>query len=55
MLLQAAVCVGLQAEEGFVAKVLQLHHLLLSRHCVFIIGPAGAGKSTVWKTLIEVT
>ena len=42
---------GLQAEEVFVLKVVQLEELLAVRHCVFIIGNAGTGKSQIWKTL----
>ena len=38
-------------DEEFILKVVQLEELLFIRHCVFILGPPGAGKSTVWKTL----
>jgi dynein heavy chain len=41
----------LQADAGFVAKVVQLQELLDVRHSVMLVGPAGCGKSTVWKTL----
>ena len=43
---------GLQAEEGFVLKCIQLSEILEVRHSVFIIGNPGASKSTVWKTLL---
>ena len=36
---------GLQAEETFVFKCLELAELLAIRHSVFVIGPAGCGKS----------
>eukprot|EP01012_Entosiphon_sulcatum_P019543 TRINITY_DN24443_c0_g2_i1.p1 TRINITY_DN24443_c0_g2~~TRINITY_DN24443_c0_g2_i1.p1 ORF type:complete len:4685 (-),score=794.60 TRINITY_DN24443_c0_g2_i1:231-14285(-) len=42
---------GLQAEEGLVLKTVQLEELLRVRHSIFILGPAGAGKSTCWKSL----
>ncbi|CBZ52837.1 GA26239, related [Neospora caninum Liverpool] len=42
---------GLTAHPEFVLKVVQLQELLKIRHCVFVMGPAGAGKSSVWKTL----
>ncbi|RYH32012.1 hypothetical protein EON65_01475, partial [archaeon] len=42
---------GLGAEETFIAKVLQYQELLEVRHSVMLLGPAGCGKSTVWKTL----
>jgi dynein heavy chain len=41
----------LQADAGFVAKVVQLQELLDVRHSVMLVGPAGCGKTTVWKTL----
>ena len=42
---------GLCPEELFVSKVLQFQELLDVRHSVMLLGPAGCGKSTVWKTL----
>ncbi|KAI9142914.1 dynein heavy chain and region D6 of dynein motor-domain-containing protein [Paraphysoderma sedebokerense] len=42
---------GLQTEENFILKVVQTEELLAVRHCVFIIGNAGTGKSQIWKTL----
>lgn len=39
------------AEDTFILKIIQLSEILEVRHCVFIIGPAGSGKSSVWKTL----
>ncbi|KXS10801.1 hypothetical protein M427DRAFT_103173 [Gonapodya prolifera JEL478] len=44
---------GLQAEEIFVLKCVQLEELLAVRHCVFIIGNAGSGKSQIWKMLAK--
>eukprot|EP00163_Fabomonas_tropica_P009916 TRINITY_DN1985_c0_g1_i1.p1 TRINITY_DN1985_c0_g1~~TRINITY_DN1985_c0_g1_i1.p1 ORF type:complete len:4225 (-),score=1474.45 TRINITY_DN1985_c0_g1_i1:598-13272(-) len=40
-----------QPEETFRLNVVQLHELLLVRHSVFILGPAGSGKTATWKTL----
>lgn len=31
------------------AQVVQLEELLQIRHCVFVMGPPGAGKSQSWK------
>jgi len=42
---------GLQAEDLFVLKVVQLAEILDVRHCCFIIGSPGAAKSTIWKVL----
>jgi len=47
----AALSLKLQAEEGFMLKVIQLDGLLSIRHSVFIIGPPGAGKTQCWKVL----
>jgi len=33
--------------------VVQLEELLAIRHCVFIMGPPGAGKTQCWKTLAQ--
>ncbi|GMH98843.1 hypothetical protein TrLO_g14194 [Triparma laevis f. longispina] len=42
---------GLWADPTFKLKCLQLEELLQIRHCVFVMGPAGAGKSACWKML----
>ena len=44
---------GLIAEDGFVKKCIDLQDLLDVRHCVFMIGPPGSGKTAVWKTLLQ--
>ena len=44
---------NLWPDERFTVKVTQLDELLAIRHCVFVMGPAGAGKSTTWKTLAQ--
>ena len=44
---------GNHPDELFRLKVVQLEELLQIRHCVFVMGPAGAGKSQCWKTLEE--
>ena len=40
-------------EEVFLLKVVQLEELLEIRHCVFVMGPPGAGKSQCWRTLCQ--
>jgi len=49
------VCVDskLYPEQEFILKVVQLFELLAIRHCVFIMGPPGAGKSSTWKVLAK--
>lgn len=44
---------GNHPDEVFRLKVVQLEELLEIRHCVFVMGPPGAGKSQCWKTLAE--
>lgn len=44
---------SLQAEDIFVLKCVQLDELLAVRHCVFILGNAGTGKSQIWKVLAK--
>lgn len=50
---QACIAVGNHPDEVFRLKVVQLEELLQIRHCVFIMGPPGAGKTQSWKTLAE--
>jgi len=44
---------GYLAENIFALKCVQLSEILEVRHCVFVIGPAGCGKTTIWKTLAQ--
>jgi dynein heavy chain len=41
----------LYPDADFILKVVQLGELLVIRHCVFTMGPPGAGKSSSWKIL----
>jgi len=49
----ACESLGNHPDEFFRLKVVQLEELLAIRHCVFVMGPPGAGKSQAWKTLGE--
>ena len=40
-------------EPEYILKVVQLKELLEIRHCVFVMGPPGSGKSATWKTLAK--
>lgn len=40
-------------ERETIKKIVQLSELLEIRHCVFVMGPAGAGKSSTWKMLAK--
>jgi len=43
--------VNLQKDVSFTTKTRQLYEILEVRHCCFVMGPPGCGKSAVWKTL----
>ena len=43
--------IGLMAEPIFSLKVSQLREILQVRWSVFLLGPAGCGKTSIWKTL----
>lgn len=40
---------SLNPDDLFVLKVIQLEEVLAIRHCVFVMGPPGCGKSSAWK------
>jgi len=43
----------LTAHPDFILKVVQLSELLEIRHCVFLMGPPAAGKTTTWRVLAK--
>eukprot|EP00903_Cladosiphon_okamuranus_P015249 g14093.t1 len=48
---KACEVTGNHPDELFCLKVVQLEELLQIRHCVFVMGPPGAGKSQSWKVM----
>jgi dynein heavy chain len=50
---QAAQEFGYYDEPEFILKIVQLGELLEIRHCVFVMGNPGSGKSATWKTLAK--
>ncbi|GMH84222.1 hypothetical protein TrST_g13493, partial [Triparma strigata] len=49
--LTACEQLGNDPDDTFRLKIVQTEELLGVRHCVFLMGPAGAGKTQCWKTL----
>ena len=43
----------LHPDDEFILKSVQLGELLEIRHCVFVMGPAGCGKSKAWQILAQ--
>ena len=50
---KSAVELGYQPEDTFVLKITQLREIFTVRWSVFLLGPAGCGKTAVWKTLLN--
>ncbi|XP_043973511.1 dynein axonemal heavy chain 11 isoform X1 [Gambusia affinis] len=48
---ESTVQLGLQPEETFILKAVQLEELMAVRHSVFVIGCAGTGKSKILRVL----
>ena len=48
---EAAVELGYQPDPTFCLKVSQLREIFSVRWSVFLLGPAGCGKTAIWKTL----
>lgn len=53
MVKKAAIELNYWPEPAFILKIVQLQELLEIRHCVFVMGPPGAGKSSTWKSLAK--
>jgi len=45
---QVTIAKNLHPHDEFILKVVQLNELLAIRHCVFVMGPPGAGKTSTW-------
>ena len=44
---------GLQSDDTYCTKVVQFQELLDVRHSVMLLGPAGCGKTEIWKGLAD--
>lgn len=49
----AATDLGYQPDETFCLKISQLRELFVVRWSVFLLGPAGCGKTAIWRTLMK--
>ncbi|VEL29942.1 unnamed protein product, partial [Protopolystoma xenopodis] len=45
---------GLQVVDAQTSKVIQFWETLLVRHGVMLVGPTGGGKTTIYRTLMQV-
>ena len=50
---EAAKELGYQPDETFCLKISQLREIFEVRWSVFLLGPAGCGKTAIWKTLMH--
>lgn len=50
---EAALELGYQPDPTFCLKVSQLREIFEVRWSVFLLGPAGCGKSAIWRTLMK--
>lgn len=50
---EAAEELGYQPDETFCLKISQLREIFVVRWSVFLLGPAGCGKTAIWKTLLR--
>ena len=50
---EAALELGYQPTDNFCLKVSQLQEILSVRWSVFLLGPAGSGKTAIWRTLMR--
>eukprot|EP01051_Picozoa_sp_SAG22_P001085 SAG22_NODE_38_length_26325_cov_107.302067_23_plen_151_part_00 len=50
---ESAVENGYQCEDMFVLKITQLREIFEVRWSVFLLGPAGCGKTVVWQTTLD--
>ena len=53
VIVSTAVELGLHPEDDFILRVVQLSELLAIRHCVFLMGPTGSGRTECYKVLAK--
>ena len=50
---EASEELGYQVDDTFCLKISQLREIFVVRWSVFLLGPAGCGKTAIWKTLLR--
>ena len=50
---KASAELGLQSDDVFKLKISQLREIFEVRWSVFLLGPAGSGKTAIWRTLMR--
>jgi dynein heavy chain, axonemal len=53
VIVEEATKSGLTPEDDFILRIVQLSELLAIRHCVFLMGPTGSGRTEVYRTLAK--
>eukprot|EP00891_Asterochloris_glomerata_P001316 jgi/Astpho2/1316/Aster-06188 len=53
VIIDTAIKMGLTPEDDFILRVVQLSELLAIRHCVFLMGPTGCGRTEVYRVLAK--
>ena len=53
VIVETTLKMGLTPEDDFILRVVQLSELLAIRHCVFLMGPTGSGRSECYKVLAK--
>ena len=51
IIIESAIEMNMTPDDEFILKVVQLGELMEIRHCIFVMGNPGAGKSSTWKVL----
>ena len=50
---EVATGMGLTPEANFVLRVVQMSELLAIRHCIFLMGPTGVGRTEAYRVLAK--
>jgi dynein heavy chain, axonemal len=51
VIVEEAKSSGLTPEDDFILRIVQFSELMAIRHCIFLMGPTGVGRTEVYRTL----